>query len=120
MKKLILTLGIVLATIFTATAQDAKGDKQADKVLAEYTSVAQITPDQSAKIKPMIESFIATRKANKEKYANDAAGLKTANKENKENFKTQLKTVLSEDQINKIEEYNKQKREEKRGSSNQE
>jgi aminoglycoside phosphotransferase family enzyme len=120
MKKLILTLGIVIATMFTATAQEARGDKQVDKVLAEYTTAAQITPDQSAKIKPMIESFLATRKENKEKYAGDAEGLKTANKTNRENLKAQLKTVLSEDQIKKIEEYNKQKREERQGASNQE
>jgi hypothetical protein len=110
MKKLILTFGIVLAGLFTAQAQEQKTDNKADKVITEYTSVAQLTPDQVTKVKPMVESFIATKKANKEKYANDAEGMKTANKANRENLITQLSTVLSADQIQKIKDHMKTQR----------
>ena len=110
MKKLILTFGIILAGLFTATAQDASVDKQTAKIMDEYTSTAQITPDQAAKIKPMIEAFFTTKKENKEKYADDAVTLRTANKENRENLKRQLKTVLTPDQMQKIEDYNKEKK----------
>lgn len=122
MKKLILTFGIILAGIFTVNAQtqDASVEKQVNKIITEYTSVAQLTPDQVTKVKPMLETFITTRKANKEKYANDEEGLKEANKTNRENLDAQLKTVLSADQIQKINEYNKEKREQKKESEEKE
>jgi hypothetical protein len=110
MKKLILTLGIVLAGLLTVQAQEQKTDKQTDKIITEYTSVAQLTPDQVTKVKPMVESFIATRKLNKTTYANNADGLKTANKTNRDNLLTQLSTVLSADQIQKIKEHIKEQK----------
>jgi hypothetical protein len=118
MKKLILTFGIVLAGLFTVQAQEQKTDKQVDKVVTEYTSVAQLTPDQVTKVKPMVETFIATRKANKEKYANDAEGLKTANKANRENLISQLSTVLSADQIQKIKDHIKAQKQRSKASGN--
>ncbi|MGP8217698.1 MAG: hypothetical protein ACLQQ4_19165 [Bacteroidia bacterium] len=114
MKKLIVTFGIILAGLFTVNAQqDSPKQSQTDKIMNEYTSVAQVTPDQAAKVRPMVESFLATRKENKEKYANDPDGLKAANKANRENLETQLKTVLSAEQVQKIKEYQKEKQEEK-------
>ena len=120
MKKLILTFGIILASIFTMQAQERIS--QTDKVLNEYTSVAQLTPDQVTKVRPMIDVFYATRKDNKEKYVNDKDGLKAANKANRENFRAQLKTVLTADQIQKVDDYQKAKkdRNQANGASNQE
>jgi hypothetical protein len=110
MKKLILTFGIVLAGLFTVQAQEQKTDKQADRIITEYTSVAGLTADQVTKVKPMVESFIATRKLNKTTYANNADGLKTADKANRENLIKQLSTVLSADQIQKIKDHLKEKK----------
>jgi hypothetical protein len=109
MKKLILTIAIVLTGIFSVNAQEQSGP--ADRMVNDYTNAAQLTPDQAAKIKPMLDNFITVRKTNKEKYANDANGLKAANKTNKENLKAQLKTVLTAEQIEKLDEYQKMKKE---------
>jgi hypothetical protein len=114
MKKLVLTLGIIFIGLITLHAQDASIEKQSTKLVNEYASVAQMTPDQAAKVRPILESFLATRKENKEKYAGNPQALKTANKANKENMKTQLQAVLSPDQIQKIENYNREKKEEKK------
>ncbi len=120
MKKLILTFGIILASIVTMQAQEKISPT--DKVLNEYTSVAQLTPDQVTKVRPMFDAFYATRKDNKEKYANNEDGLKAANKANRQNLKAQLKTMLTADQIQKIEDYQKAKKERSRnnGAANQE
>ncbi len=117
MKKLILTLGIILTGLLTVNAQDAGVERQSTKLVNEYASVAQMTPDQAAKVRPILESFLATRKENKEKYSGNPQALRTANKANKENMRTQLQAVLSPDQIQKIEDYNKEKKEEKKGAS---
>jgi hypothetical protein len=114
MKKLILTFGIVLATLFSVTAQSAAGaskvDQQTEKIMTEYTSVASLTPDQVTKVKPMVSSYLTTKQANKEKYASDADGMKTANKQNLDNLLIQLKTVLSDDQVNKIKAHMDEKK----------
>ncbi len=109
MKKIILILAIVLTGIFSVNAQDQSSPT--DRIIAQYTNVAQLTPEQVTKTRPMFDSFVATRKANKEKYANNPEGLKTANQTNKENLKAQLKTVLTAEQMEKIEEYQKIKKE---------
>lgn len=116
MKKLILTLGIILAGLFTVNAQDNATGKlsQTDKAISEYTSVAQATPDQITKIRPMLDSYFATRKENKTKYANDADGMKAANKANRENLEAQLKTVLSAEQIQKVKDYQKEQKEKRK------
>jgi|ERR1700722_12070299 len=120
MKKLILTFGIILASVFTMQAQEKISPT--DKALNEYTTVAQLSPDQVTKIRPIFDAFYATRKENKEKYANNEEGLKAANKANRENLKAQLKTVLTAEQIQKVEDYQKAKKDRNKanGASNQE
>ena len=109
MKKIILTLAIVLTGMFSVNAQEKTS--QTDKILTEYTNVAQLTPDQVAKVRPMLDAFAADREANKQKYANDPDGLKVANKASRESYKAKLKNILSAEQIQKIDEYQKQKKE---------
>jgi hypothetical protein len=113
MKKLILTFGIILAGLLTVNAQSGAvdGKSQTDKILNEYTSVANLTPDQVTKIRPLLENFYTTRKENKEKYASDREGLKTANKANRDNLKSQMDAILTADQVQKIDDYNKAKKE---------
>ena len=116
MKKLILTFGIILAGLFTVNAQSGAADSktQAEKVLTEYTSVANLTPDQVTKMRPILENLLTVRKENKEKYANDPAGMRAANKANNDNAADQMKAILSADQIQKIEDYTKAKKEARR------
>ncbi|HXP52004.1 MAG TPA: hypothetical protein VN922_18760 [Bacteroidia bacterium] len=118
MKKFILTFGIILTALFTVNAQNGTIDTktQTDKILSEYTSIGNLTPDQVAKVRPILENFYTTRKENKEKYANDSEGMKAANKANRENFAEQLKTVLSPEQIQKMKEYDRKKRAERKDS----
>ena len=109
MKKLILTFGILLAGIVFVNAQD-KTDAKATKLVNNLTTVCGLTPDQVAKIQPLAEGFIKTREANRQQYANDPAGLKSANKTNNQNYKSQLQSILSADQQQKLKDYMAQKR----------
>jgi|GEM_PF-1003368 hypothetical protein len=113
MKKLVLTLGIFFAGLFAVQAQDANADKQTEKLMNDYTTVCSLTPDQAAKVKPMIQTFVQTRMDNRQKYQGDKDGMKAANKQNRENLDNQLKTVLSADQIQKMKDYMAQKKQER-------
>ena len=114
MKKLILALGIVLTSVFSVSSQDkAAAGNAADKMVNTITKVCTLTADQVTKIKPMVATFVQTRAENKEKYANDPDGLKTANDKNKATLKSQLVTVLTADQQAKYEQYLKEQQEKK-------
>jgi hypothetical protein len=109
MKKLLLTFGIFLAGIVFVNAQD-KTEAKATKMVNRITQVCGLTPDQVAKIQPLAESFIKTREANKQQYANDPTGLKSANKANNQSYKAQLNTILTADQQQKLKDYMAQQR----------
>jgi hypothetical protein len=111
MKKLILTFGIFLAGIFFVNAQD----KGAAKLVDRLTQVCSLTPDQASKMQPIAEDYAKTRKANKQQYASDPAGLKAANKAANKNFKAQRDAILTPDQQQKLKAYNAQKRAGKQG-----
>lgn len=112
MKKLLLAFGIMLASVFTVSAQtNDAAEKQTTKMVNNLTTACQLTPAQVTKVKPIIQTFVETRIANKQKYAGDAAGMKAANKQNRENMMSQLKTILSADQQAKLKEYMKEKQE---------
>lgn len=114
MKKLILTLGIILTGLFAVNAQQSPGvEKQTDKMMATYNDVCQLTPAQADSIRPMVENFISTRQANKQQYGNDRASLAKADKENRRNYMAQLKTVLTPDQQQKLKAYQQQRRQER-------
>lgn len=109
MKKLILTLGIFLAGIMFVNAQD-KADAVAAKFVNKITEVCGLTPDQVAKLQPVAEDYIKTRKANKQQYATDPDGYRSATKTLNQNYKAQLKSILSPEQINKLEAYHTQQK----------
>jgi hypothetical protein len=114
MKKLVLAFGIILASVFSINAQNAAASgSQSDKMVNKLTTACQLTPDQVTKVRPLVDSFLKTRAENKQKYASDAEGLKTANKANRENFKSQLSALLSADQKEKFKEYQKEQQEKK-------
>ncbi|HTB33160.1 MAG TPA: hypothetical protein VK808_14120 [Bacteroidia bacterium] len=114
MKKLFLTFGIFLAGMLFVNAQD-KVTTGATKLINKLTEVCSLTPDQAAKLQPVAESFVKAHKDNKQKYANDPAGLKTANKSVNSTYKSQLQAVLTPDQMKKFAVYNAQKKGNKQG-----
>jgi hypothetical protein len=109
MKKLLLTFGIFLAGIVFVNAQD-KTNAKATKLVDHLTQVCGLTPDQVAKVQPLAVSFITAREANKQQYANDPTGLKSANKANNQNYKAQLSAILTADQQQKLKDYMAQQR----------
>lgn len=116
MKKLLVTLSLVLMALITVSAQE---QTPVDKMVTTITNAANLNPDQVTKIRPMVEKFVAAKEANKQKYASDEQGMKTANKANAENLKEQLKTVLSAEQMEKLDEFKKQKQERQEKANNQ-
>jgi hypothetical protein len=108
MKKLILTFGIFLAGIFFVNAQD-KPDR-ATNLVNHLTQICSLTPDQVSKVQPLAEDFFKSRDANKQQYANDPDGLKTANRATNKDYKTKLYAILTPDQQEKLKEANEQRR----------
>jgi hypothetical protein len=116
MKKLILTFGIFLAGVFYINAQD-KATIKANKMVDHLNEVIGLSPDQVAKIQPLAEDFVKAREANRQQYAGDVNGRKSADKTAHENYKAQLKTILSPQQIEKLRVYNSQQKANKKGES---
>ena len=116
MKKFIVTFGIILAGICYVNAQD----KADSKMLDHLTQVCQLSPDQVSKVKPIIENYVSSRKANKQKYAGDKTAMKSADKALKENYKSQLKTVLTPDQMERLKADIAQHKTSKKGGQQQE
>jgi len=108
MKKLILTFGIFLAGIFFVNAQ-AQPDR-ATKLINRITQICNLTPDQVTKAQPLAEQFFKDRDANKQQYANDPAGLKTANIATRKDYKTKLYAILTPDQQQKLKAANEQRK----------
>lgn len=99
----------MLASLMLVNAQD-KTDAKATKLVNRISQACTLTPDQVSKLQPIAESYIKAREANKQQYANDPAGLKSADKTNNENYRTQLKTILTPDQQQKLKDYMAQQR----------
>ena len=104
MKKLILTFGIFLGGICLVNAQStaAAATNPSEKIIAHLTTVCAITNEQIVKIKPIAKAVVNARQANQKKYAGNPDGLKAANKSVNEDFKNQLKTILTKDQMEKL------------------
>lgn len=113
MKKLILALGIFFSGVLFAQAQQpaATPEKQAEKMINKVTEVCSLTSDQVNRVTPLIKQFVNTRAENRAKYANNKQELQEANKENRDNLHNNLKPILSEDQMAKLKEYMKEKKE---------
>ena len=112
MKKLILTCSILIAgvciafsqakTPAPAPAQASANAPSAEKMMAKMKSIITLTPDQEAKLKPMMETFIKAKADNQTKYASNPNELKEANDKAKDAYKAQIKTVLTPDQQAKM------------------
>ncbi len=107
MKKLVLTLGIVLMGIIFVQAQETAGiaDKKAAAIVNQMMTTAHLTSDQASKITPFVKQFIQEKMDNTRKFSNDPAGLQHATQINRQQLKSNLKTVLSDDQMKQITAY---------------
>jgi hypothetical protein len=109
MKKLLLTLGIVLVGIACNNGQK-QADKMTSKLVEKINSVCQLTPVQTSKIQPLAENFIKLRKANKDKFGSDQDAFRKANESNRNTFVDSLKSILSPDQYDKLKTFFQQQR----------
>lgn len=116
MKKLIVTLGIFLSAVLGVQAQQANVsvEKQVTHLTGKITDACHLTADQTTKIKPFVQQFVEARKADKDKYANDQNGMKSAMKTNRMQLENNLKTVLSADQMTALHNYWKEQRKERK------
>jgi cytochrome c553 len=111
MKKLILTLGIVLSGIAFVQAQaNESSDKNFTVTMNTINTACHLTADEMTKIKPFVTQFVQTKEANKQKLGGNPEGLKAANRTNNQQFKSNLQTVLSDDQMTQLTAYMKQQR----------
>jgi hypothetical protein len=101
MKKLLLSAGIVLSSLFFAQAQQTAAptaDQQSEKMMTTLTSTCHLTPDQVTKAKPIITEFVNAILANRQKFGADKDKLKAANEASKKNRDTKLSAFLTADQ----------------------
>jgi hypothetical protein len=104
MKKLIVLTALLLGGLTFINAQP-KGDKEKAKMFDKLNEVCALSPEQDAKIKPLISDFVDTKIANKQKYGNDVEALKEANKSNRKNYMEQAKAILTPEQQAKWKTY---------------
>ncbi len=128
MKKVFLIAGICIVGLFGVQAQQApmkapaatSNEPQVDKMMKNITSACNLTPDQITKVKPLVVQFFNDRKANKEKYGSDQDKMKEANRANGQEMKTKINAILTPEQQQKWEAFQKQKDAEKKGGPEKE
>jgi periplasmic protein CpxP/Spy len=115
MKKIILTAGICMATLFSLQAQQADTkaplsfEQKVDKMMATLTSTCSLTPDQVTKVKPIVAETIKARMANKQAAGADKDKLKAADQASMKAENAKLDAILTPDQKAKLAAYEKQK-----------
>ena len=101
MKKVLLSAGIVLSTLFFAQAQQTaapNAEQQSEKMMTTLTSTCHLTPEQVTKAKPIITEFVNAVIANKQKFGTDKDKLKAANEASRKTRDTKLSAFLTADQ----------------------
>ncbi len=112
MKKLVLSLGILLSGvsflslearsmpgIIQTAAQQSAG---VEKRLASIQKACNLTPDQSAKVKSLLTDMEATQAANESANKGNPAALKEANKKNSYDYNQKLAKVLTPEQMKSL------------------
>jgi hypothetical protein len=94
-------------------------EKQVAKLMEDFQEACKLTPDEAAKVQPIVQTFVNARIASIKQYGQDKQSLKPAMETNRKNFKASLSAVLSPDQMNAFEQYMKQKVEERRNANGQ-
>lgn len=110
MKKIILTAGICLSSLFFVQAQQAAQttDQRVQGMMDKITAACHLTPDQITKVKPIMTDFVNAVTANKQKYGTDKDKLKTANAASKKERDTKLDGILNADQQKELAEKEKE------------
>jgi cytochrome c556 len=121
MKKIILTVGICVASLLSVQAQQTKSaptiDQKVNKMMSILTSTCNLTPDQVTKAKPIVEETIKTTTANKQQYGSDKDKLKAANQATIKTERAKLNTILTPDQQAKLTAYQKERAEKRKAAS---
>ena len=120
MKKLLLTAGICLCSLFFVQAQQAvqqtaqpTADQQSEKMMTGLTKACGLSADQVTKAKPIVTKFVNARIANKQKLGTDKDKFKAANQESMKTMNTKLNAILNADQQKQLVAYEKEKMAEK-------
>jgi hypothetical protein len=109
MKKLLLTAGICMTSLFFVQAQTTApasaaaaapltAQQYSEKMMTAITATCHLTSDQAAKVKPVITEFVNSMLANKQKFGTDKDKLKAANQATKKERDTKLNGILSAEQ----------------------
>jgi hypothetical protein len=86
MKKYLSTTLLLLSAIMFSCAQGNTQEKRVTKMMNDLQQACQLTADQSAKVQPMVQTFVKIAADNKQKYAGDKNARKSANESNRANF----------------------------------
>lgn len=122
MKKIATIIVLIFAFTFTAQAQKRGGKPSAEKMLKKMTKELNLTEAQQSKIKPLLETQIADRKAmNEIRKASKDSGQKPSKEERKQQrevrmekeaaFNTEMASILDKEQLVKFEEIAKERKE---------
>jgi Tfp pilus assembly protein PilV len=109
MKKYLSVIVLSFAAITLSFAQNAKEDKRVNKIMNDMQQACNLSPDQAAKVQPIVENYVQVKVENGHKYASKDS-LKMANQENLKNFKKDLLTVITPEQVKQYYVFEKQKR----------
>ncbi len=102
MKKIVIFYGILIIGVGCNSGTQKNEENRAAKVISKMTAICQLTPDQSAKLEPIVETFIKTKVDNRDKYASDQPALRKADSVNKRHYIDTLKKILTPDQFEKF------------------
>lgn len=114
MKKIFFTIAICFVGFFGVQAQQTNAkteptiSQKVDKMMTSLTSACNLTPDQAAKIKPIVTEAANERAASKEKYSSDPDKLQAANKATMAETTTKINAILNADQKTKFVAFEKQ------------
>jgi hypothetical protein len=117
MKKYFSIFALFFAGILFGCSQNSMQEKRVNKIIGVLQQSTKMTPEQAAKVQPMVQNFVSTNFANRKQYGDDKAGLKTANQANRKTFLANLSTVLTDDQVKQYEDYVKQQHQQKMGKN---
>jgi Spy/CpxP family protein refolding chaperone len=123
MKKIILTVGICVASLLSIQAQQTMKksaptiDQKVDKMMGILTSICNLTPDQVTKVKPIVTETVQATTANKQQYGSDKDKLKAANQATLKTERAKLNAILTPDQQAKLTTYQKERAEKRKAAS---
>jgi len=116
MKKIILTAGICMVSLFYAQAQQANAkasipfDQKVNKMVGVLTATCKLSADQVAKVQPIIAQAMKEKMANREQYSTDKQKLKAANQATRKETNEKLDAILTPEQQSKLAAFEQQRK----------